>query len=86
MLIIPSWAIGVGFIVIVVATAQVVVRRLVGRTSRGGQNPAESEVASLTQALDHVQHRLAELEERVDFAERLLAKERAGERIAPPHG
>ncbi len=31
-----------------------------------------------------VQTRLSELEERVDFAERLLAKQREGERLAPP--
>src|SRR5438093_2651754 len=31
-----------------------------------------------------MRQRLAELEERVDFAERLLAKRREGERLAPP--
>src|SRR5438093_6639666 len=40
------------------------------------------EVARLTQALDDVQRRLGELEERMDFAERLLAKERVAERQA----
>lgn len=32
-----------------------------------------------------VETRLSELEERVDFAERLLAKQREGERLAPPN-
>jgi hypothetical protein len=36
--------------------------------------------------LEDVQRRLGELEERVDFAERLLAKQRDGERLAPPKG
>jgi hypothetical protein len=31
-----------------------------------------------------VQGRLTEIEERLDFAERLLAKQREGERISPP--
>ena len=31
-----------------------------------------------------VQSRLSEIEERLDFAERLLAKQRDGERISPP--
>jgi len=31
-----------------------------------------------------VQRRLADVEERLDFAERMLAKQRDGERIAPP--
>ena len=34
--------------------------------------------------MDEMRHRLAELEERVDFTERLLAKRREGERLAPP--
>jgi len=87
VLMIPSWAIGFAFIIAVVAAAQVVVRRLVGTANRGAwQNPTEPEVARLTQALDDVQRRLGELEERMDFAERLLAKERVAERLGPPHG
>ena len=87
MWIIPSWAIGTAFIIVVVAAAQVVVRRLVGRADRSaGQNPTEPDVTRLTQALDDVQRRLDELEERMDFAERVLAKERVAERLGPPHG
>jgi hypothetical protein len=85
--IIPSWAIGFAFLIVVTATAQVVVRRLLGgRAGRtAGPIPTEPDVARLTQALDDVQRRLGELEERVDFAERMLAKERVGERLGPPH-
>jgi hypothetical protein len=87
MSIIPSWAIGMAFLVVVTAVAQVIMRRLVGRPTRGaGQNAIEPEVARLTQALADAQHRLGELEERVDFAERVLAKERGAERLGPPHG
>ncbi len=87
-MIIPSWAIGMAFLIVVTAAAQVVMRRLLGgRANRSaGQNPTEPDVARLTQALDDVQHRLGELEERMDFAERLLAKERVAERLGPPHG
>ena len=87
MWIIPSWAVGTAFVIVVIAAAQVVARRLMGRANLGaGQNPAQPDVAGLTQALDDVQRRLGELEERVDFAERLLAKERGAERLGPPHG
>ena len=87
MWMIPSWAIGTAFVICVVACAQVVVRRLIGSADKSaGQNPTEPDVARLTQALDDVQHRLGELEERMDFAERLLAKERVAERLGPPHG
>ena len=34
--------------------------------------------------LDQLQERISELEERVDFAERLLAKQREGERLSLP--
>ena len=86
MWMIPSWAIGTAFVVCVVACAQVVVRRLIGSTDKSaGQNPTEPDVARLTQSLDDVQRRLGELEERMDFAERLLAKERVAERLSPPH-
>ncbi|HEX4628052.1 MAG TPA: hypothetical protein VH137_04610 [Gemmatimonadales bacterium] len=36
--------------------------------------------------LEDMQRRLAEIEERLDFAERLLAKQRDVERVAPPKG
>src|SRR5437667_11278712 len=34
--------------------------------------------------VDELRHRLTEVEERLDFTERLLAKERQAERLAPP--
>ena len=36
--------------------------------------------------LDELKQRMGELEERVDFAERLLAKQRDGQRLGPPQG
>jgi hypothetical protein len=33
---------------------------------------------------DRLERRLMEVEERLDFAERLLAREREGQRLAPP--
>ena len=78
---------GMAFLIVVTAAAIVAVRRLGGRAIRSAeQNPTEADVALLTQALADVQHRLGELEERVDFAERLLAKERVADRLGPPHG
>ena len=34
--------------------------------------------------LDQLKERVGELEERVDFAERLLGKQREGQRLGPP--
>ncbi len=87
MWIIPSWAIGVGFLIVVVGATQVVVRRLLGRVGWSrAENPAEPDLSRITPVLDDLQRRLGEIEERMDFAERLLAKERGSERLAPPRG
>jgi hypothetical protein len=84
---IPEWAIGVVVIVIAVSIARAlsgVVRGAgaAGRALVGGTS--NSELARQREALEEVQHRLGELEERLDFAERLLTKQREGERLAPP--
>jgi hypothetical protein len=78
---------GLAILIVVSAAAVIGVRRLGGRGTRiAVQNPTEPDIARLTQALDDVQQRLGELEERVDFAERVLAKERVAERLGPPRG
>jgi len=82
----PDWAVGIAGIIAVVAVAQIVVVRMGAsrwRASlRAGQHPAEPEVSRLTEELAEVQRRLAELEERVDFTERLLATQREKDRLA----
>ncbi len=86
---IPEWAIGVGAIMALVAVLQVAVARLLPpgyrRRSWRGETLAESEdVRARLAELDDLKQRVAELEERVDFAERLLARQREGERLPPP--
>ena len=87
MWIIPSWAIGVGFLLIVAGATQVVVRRLLGRVGwEPVKNPTQPDLSRITQGLEDVQRRLGELEERIDFAERLLANARDSQRLDPPKG
>ena len=94
---IPVWAIGVGFIVLCVGVAPVVARRLIPadqlrhadrlRGRRGAKREvaeALEEVEARLGELDDMRKRLAEVEERLDFAERLLTKQREAERIVPP--
>jgi len=94
---IPVWAVGVGFIVLTIAVAQVVARRLIPadqlrradrlRGRRGSKREvaeALEEVEARLGELDDMRKRLAEVEERLDFAERLLTKQREAERIVPP--
>ena len=83
-----GWAIGVGIIILAVSlgrTLRAVGRAFGDRTTRA-QPPAHSTDPELRADMDEMRHRLAELEERVDFTERLLAKRREGERLAPRGG
>jgi len=64
-------------------------QRARGRTVIGMTLPGDSGTAhdsgEQSAALDDVQRRLAELEERVDFAERLLAQHRDAAQLNPPN-
>jgi hypothetical protein len=65
--------------------AGAIARRIGGDTRRG---PTPDDVtalrAELGEELEQVRQQVGELAERVDFTERLLAKQRDGERLAPP--
>jgi len=61
------------------------VRAFADRIAERTATPPAGGIASpAPQVLDDLQRRVAELEERVDFAERLLAKQREGERLPKP--
>jgi hypothetical protein len=79
---IPEWAIGAGVVVFAVALAQIVVVKL--RASVRKLPGSDNEMGELRQALEAMQNRLGELEERVDFTERLLAQHREADRLGPP--
>jgi hypothetical protein len=50
----------------------------------GRQREALGEGEAVHADVEGLKQRLAEVEERLDFAERLLAKQREADRIAPP--
>jgi hypothetical protein len=77
-----GFAIPVGIVALVAAAVifrgplgQALARRLEGGGARSGDQEAT------LQALDEIRGRMAELEERVDFAERLLAQSREPDRL-----
>jgi Tfp pilus assembly protein PilO len=89
---IPEWAIGVGVILMAVSVLKVVTARLMPpghrprsmREMMGGETSAEQEEMRARLAeLEELKHRVDELEERVDFAERLLARQRETDRLPP---
>jgi len=97
---IPDWAVGVGFIMLAISIGKALAGRLgpPDRQSgpRGRRDLAQAvedlqkrvgggdDVQTRLDALDEVQRRLADVEERLDFTERMLAQQRDAERIAPP--
>jgi len=96
---IPEWAIGIGFIVFAVMGGVALLYRLIPAEMRASERKRhmaralehlQSELGGSEEMqqkfgeLADVQRRVAELEERLDFAERLLAKHRDIERAIPP--
>jgi hypothetical protein len=50
----------------------------------GAEGVGAMEAERLAAEVEELRHRLGEVEERLDFTERLLAKERQPDRLAPP--
>jgi hypothetical protein len=75
--VIPSWALGIAVIMIAIQVG----RAISGKARLRESQASDTNVDELRQTLDAMQHRVAELEERVDFAERLLAKRRESDRL-----
>jgi hypothetical protein len=82
-----EWAQAVGISVMFMAMGTAVVfrgplgRAIADRIS--GRARAEPETDRLHAEVEDLRHRLTEVEERLDFAERMLAQSREAERIGP---
>jgi hypothetical protein len=92
---IPSWAIGVIAIMAGIGLVQILARvatKALGLPPTWGQSRGRmmmgmttGDSGEHTAALDDLQRRVAELEERLDFAERLLAQQKEAAQLNPPH-
>lgn len=83
----PAHATGHGVLAVLFALGA---QRLMVRQRRdalqGDERQLLEDVQTRLGDLADLQRRVAELEERVDFAERVLAQQREGQRLGPPHG
>jgi hypothetical protein len=90
MFVIPSWALGAAVILIAIQIGRAISGKYGGRGRLRGRNrelsASDDEISELRQNLETMQTRVAELEERVDFAERLLAKQRDSDRLGGSGG
>ena len=79
-----SWGIGVGILIIAASIGRAVAVLIRAHAARIDRSDPVKPDPALGEALEEVRRRLGELEERQDFTDRLLAKQRDAERIAPP--
>jgi hypothetical protein len=85
-MVIPEWALGVSVIIFASMVAKIVLAKLRASTPAlpGLRGASDAELGELRQALEATQQRLGEVEERLDFTERLLAGQRDADRREPP--
>ena len=79
----------VGSLILLVFGSVVVLRLLPAPKSRASNQPEREpleDIQARLGQLEQLQLRVSELEERLDFAERLLAQRREAERLSPPRG
>jgi len=77
-----------GAIILVIVGGIALLRLLPQSKSRALEQPDRQALGDLDTRIAHLeqlQERVSELEERVDFTERLLAKQRDAQRLGPPH-
>jgi hypothetical protein len=79
---------GTLFLLAISPIGKAIAERIRGKSVAGASGELRADLAehkeALGQELEAVRREVAELAERVDFAERLLAQKREGERLAPP--
>ena len=79
-----TWGIAVGILIIAATLSKAlaaVLRAYAARIDRSGKTEDDPQLAETVEAL---RRRVGELEERVDFTEPVLAKQREADRLAPP--
>ncbi len=75
---IPGWALGVGIIILASTLSKALVPYFKAQAHRVAREGASDD------QLAELQQRLGEVEERLDFAERMIAQQRESERLGPP--
>lgn len=86
---IPSWAIGIGFILVVVSLRRLIPSPWRGRTGHvvlpGQLDQATNErIEAMETEMRQLSEQVVDLQERLDFTERVLVKEREAGRLHSP--
>jgi hypothetical protein len=79
----PAWAFGVAFIILAISLRKALPRLLHSIADRHS-GPAQVEAGITVEEVEDLRRRVGELEERVDFAERLLTEQREAAKLPQP--
>jgi ribonuclease D len=79
-----SWGIAVGILIIAATVGKGVAAVLRAHAARIDRSDRTTEDPQLAETVEALRQRVGELEERVDFTERILAKQRETDRLASP--
>jgi len=79
-----SWGIAVGILIIASTVGKALAALLRAHAARINRDVSGKDDPQLAQTLEDIQRRLGEMEERMDFTERLLSQQRDGARLSPP--
>jgi hypothetical protein len=79
----PAWAFGVAFIILAISLRKALPRLLHSIADRHS-GPEHVEAGVSVEEVEDLRRRVSELEERVDFAERLLTEQREAAKLPQP--
>lgn len=79
----PAWAFGVTFIILAFSLRNALPRLLTSIAEKNEDQKKALEGTASAEEVEDLRHRLAEVEERLDFAERLLAQQQEAPRLPP---
>jgi len=81
----PAWAFGIAFIILALSLRKALPRLLHSIADRQS-DAAALPTAATEEAVEELRRRVTELEERLDFTERLLSQQHHPSQLAPPEG
>jgi hypothetical protein len=79
-----GWGIAVGILVIAASLGKALAALIRAHAARIDRTHESQDDPRLAEMVEGLQQRLGELEERLDFTERVLAKQGEPDRLAPP--
>ena len=78
----PAWAFGIAFVIVALSLRKAL-PRLLNSIADSHTGPPQLEAGATPEDVEELRRRLGELEERVDFTERMVARQQEHSRLPP---